>query len=44
MGFAVLENILNAYQYDLDVGIARAFTTVLAHAPFGITMGCFFRK
>jgi hypothetical protein len=44
MGFAALENILNVYQYDLDVGIARSFTIFLAYAPFGITMSCFFRK
>ena len=44
MGFAALENILYTYQYGMEVGIARAFTAVPAHATFGVIMGYFMGK
>lgn len=39
MGFALIENILYVTAGGLGVGLLRAFTTVPAHAIFGISMG-----
>jgi len=41
MGFAVVENIIYAYNYGMDTIIVRAFTAVPAHAIFAIFMGYF---
>ncbi len=42
LGFAAIENILYVFNHGYDVGVARAFTAVPAHAFFGITMGYYF--
>lgn len=39
MGFATLENVLYAMEYGIGTTITRAFTTVPAHASFGVMMG-----
>jgi RsiW-degrading membrane proteinase PrsW (M82 family) len=39
MGFALVENILYVTSAGAGVGLLRAFTTVPAHAIFGINMG-----
>jgi len=41
MGFAVVENIIYAYNYGMDTILVRAFTAVPAHAIFAIFMGYF---
>ena len=41
MGFAVVENIIYAYNYGIDTIIVRAFTAVPAHAIFAVFMGYF---
>lgn len=41
MGFAVVENIMYAYNYGIDTVIVRAFTAVPAHAIFAVFMGYF---
>ena len=42
LGFAAVENVLYSYTFGQEVAYARAFTTIPAHAVFGITMGYFF--
>lgn len=44
MGFATLENLMYALQYDLETIILRAFTAVPAHAAFAVIMGYYFGK
>lgn len=39
LGFAAIENIAYVYSGGTGVGIARMFTSVPAHALFGVTMG-----
>lgn len=41
LGFAMVENIMYVYSSEngISVGLARAFTSVPAHAMFGILMG-----
>ena len=39
MGFATLENILYAFEFDLQTVLVRSFTAVPAHAVFGVIMG-----
>ena len=41
MGFAVIENLIYAYNYGLDTILVRAFTAVPAHAVFAAFMGYF---
>jgi len=41
MGFATMENLLYAAQYNLGTVLLRAFTAVPAHAAFAIMMGYF---
>jgi len=41
MGFAVVENVIYAYNYGMDTILVRAFTAVPAHAIFAIFMGYF---
>ncbi|NDF60927.1 MAG: protease PrsW [Crocinitomicaceae bacterium] len=41
MGFAAVENTLYVYDGGESVGIMRMFTSVPAHATFGIIMGFF---
>ena len=39
MGFATIENIFYSYEHGLSVAFLRMFTSVPAHATFGILMG-----
>ncbi|MGB0984452.1 MAG: PrsW family intramembrane metalloprotease, partial [Saprospiraceae bacterium] len=39
MGFATLENILYAINFNMDTILVRMFTAVPAHAAFAIIMG-----
>lgn len=41
MGFAVIENIIYAYNYGIETILVRAFTAVPAHAIFAVFMGYF---
>ncbi|HKK74420.1 MAG TPA: PrsW family glutamic-type intramembrane protease [Saprospiraceae bacterium] len=41
MGFAMLENIFYAYQYELSTTLVRGITAVPAHASFAAIMGYF---
>lgn len=41
MGFAVVENVIYAYNYGMDTILVRAFTAVPAHAIFAVFMGYF---
>ena len=41
MGFAVIENLIYAYNYGIETVLIRAFTAVPAHAIFAIFMGYF---
>ena len=41
MGFAVIENLIYAYNYGIDTVLVRAFTAVPAHAIFAVFMGYF---
>lgn len=41
MGFAVVENIMYAYNHGIETVIVRAFTAVPAHAIFAVFMGYF---
>lgn len=41
MGFAMLENIFYAYQYELSTTLVRGVTAVPAHASFAAIMGYF---
>ncbi len=42
LGFASVENLIYVFDFGYEVGVARAFTAVPAHAMFGIQMGYFF--
>ncbi|MEA3445669.1 MAG: PrsW family glutamic-type intramembrane protease [Bacteroidota bacterium] len=42
LGFAGIENLFYVFNHGYEVGVARAFTAVPAHALFGITMGYYF--
>lgn len=42
LGFAGIENVMYVFRHGYEVGIARAFTAVPAHALFGIAMGYYF--
>lgn len=42
LGFAAVENILYVQQHGLQTGVVRAFTSVPAHASFGVLMGYWF--
>ena len=42
LGFACVENIMYVFNNGYEVGVARAFTAVPAHAFFGVSMGYFF--
>jgi len=44
MGFATLENVLYVMQNGLGNAIARMFTSVPAHATFGVIMGYYMGK
>jgi RsiW-degrading membrane proteinase PrsW (M82 family)/ribosomal protein S18 acetylase RimI-like enzyme len=44
MGFATVENMFYIYQQGLSVAFLRMFTSVPAHATFGIFMGYFAGK
>lgn len=44
MGFAMLENILYAFQYELSTTLIRAVTAVPAHASFAAIMGYYVGK
>ncbi|MFI0430746.1 PrsW family intramembrane metalloprotease [Mariniflexile sp. HMF6888] len=44
MGFAATENIFYALESGMPTAVLRAFTTVPAHATFGILMGYFMGK
>lgn len=41
MGFALVENVMYAYNYGIETVIVRAFTAVPAHAIFAVFMGYF---
>lgn len=41
MGFAVVENVIYAYNYGIETVMVRAFTAVPAHAIFAVFMGYF---
>ncbi len=41
MGFAVVENVMYAYNHGIETVIVRAFTAVPAHAIFAVFMGYF---
>lgn len=41
MGFAVVENLIYAYNHGIETVLVRAFTAVPAHAVFAIFMGYF---
>ena len=41
MGFALVENLIYAFDYDLITVVVRALTAVPAHAIFAIFMGFF---
>lgn len=41
MGFAMLENIFYAYQYEMSTTLIRGITAVPAHASFAAIMGYF---
>ncbi|MCF8370351.1 MAG: PrsW family intramembrane metalloprotease [Bacteroidales bacterium] len=42
LGFAGIENLMYVFNHGYEVGIARAFTAVPAHALFGVAMGYYF--
>lgn len=44
MGFATLENIFYAYQYEMTTTLIRGITAVPAHASFAAIMGFFVGK
>lgn len=44
LGFAAIENVKYAFNYGLDVAIARAFTSVPGHMSFAILMGVFYGR
>ncbi|MEM6379530.1 MAG: PrsW family glutamic-type intramembrane protease, partial [Bacteroidota bacterium] len=44
MGFATLENIFYAYQYEMATTLIRGITAVPAHASFAAIMGFFVGK
>lgn len=44
MGFATLENIFYAYQYEMSTTLIRGITAVPAHASFAAIMGFFVGK
>lgn len=44
MGFATIENIYYVYQHGYQVAFLRMFTSVPAHATFGIIMGYYVGK
>ncbi len=39
MGFASFENLVYAYEHEIDTTLVRAFTAVPAHAAFGVIQG-----
>ncbi len=39
MGFASFENVMYAWQHEIDTTLLRAFTAVPAHAAFGVIQG-----
>lgn len=41
MGFAVVENLIYAYNYGIETVMIRSFTAVPAHAIFAVFMGYF---
>lgn len=41
MGFAIVENVIYAYNYGMDTVLVRAFTAVPSHAIFAVFMGYF---
>jgi RsiW-degrading membrane proteinase PrsW (M82 family) len=44
MGFALVENLIYAFDYDLITVVVRALTAVPAHAIFAIFMGFFISR
>ncbi len=44
MGFAMLENVFYAYQFEMTTTVLRGFTAVPAHACFAAIMGFFVGK
>jgi RsiW-degrading membrane proteinase PrsW (M82 family) len=44
LGFAMAENLMYVFYNGFNVGVARAFTAVPAHAMFGVSMGYFIGK
>ena len=42
LGFACVENVMYVFNHGYDVGVARAFSAVPAHAFFGVAMGYYF--
>jgi len=41
MGFAIVENLIYAFNFGLETVLVRAFTAVPAHAVFAVFMGYF---
>lgn len=42
LGFAVLENIFYVFEFGIETGIARAFTSLPGHTVFAVFMGFFY--
>lgn len=42
LGFALVENLLYAFDYGMKTALLRAVTSIPGHASFGVLMGCWY--